>query len=96
MNQNDTYGQPKPLAGITLAYTGTAAVSSAIPTCSCVRILSTTDCFVEISSTGTLATTASMYVPAFQAEYLYIPPSGFVSAIQVASGGTLYIMPFIS
>jgi hypothetical protein len=37
-----------------------------------------------------------MYVPAFQAEYLYIPPSGFVSAIQVASGGNLYIMPFIS
>jgi hypothetical protein len=67
-----------------------------IPTCSCVRLLTTSDCFIEITELGTLATTTGMYLPAFQAEYLYIPPNGKVSAIQVSAAGTLYITPFIS
>jgi hypothetical protein len=28
MNQNDTYGQPKPASGIAVAFTGTAEVSA--------------------------------------------------------------------
>lgn len=96
MNQNDTYGQPKKASGIALAFTGTAAASAAISSCSCVRLLTTSDCFIEITELGTLATTAGMYLPAYQAEYLYIPPNGKVSAIQVSAAGTLYITPFIS
>lgn len=96
MNQNDTYGQPKPLSGITVAYTATAGTSAAIPDCSCVRLVATTACFVEISADGTAATTSSMYLPPSQPEYLYIPPNGKVSAIRAVSDGSLYVTPFIS
>jgi len=73
-----------------VAYTGTAGtITNAIGSETyVVRVLATTVAFV--SFTGT-ATTADVYMPAGVAEYFVVTPGQKVSAIQSASGGTLYV-----
>lgn len=96
MTPNMTYGSPQPSASVKVAYTGTAGVTAAVSANAvAVRLVSTTDCFIEISTAGTLAVTdTGLYLAALVPEYFSCPPSAKVSAIQVASGGTLYVTPF--
>ena len=75
-----------------VAYTGTAGtIANGIGLgVYKVRLMVTTDAFVKIDSSPT-ATTADMYMPAFSVEYFSCRPGQKVSAIQVSSGGTLYV-----
>lgn len=95
MDATRTLGKAAKAQSQAIAYTGTAGTSAALPpSCSCVRLVSTTDCFVEITIAGTAAVAnTGMYLCAYIPEYFSAMPSSFVSAIQVASAGTIYITP---
>lgn len=95
MDQKQTYGRPYPGKSVKVAYTGTAGTTTALPdTTSTVRLLSTTDCFIEIGLSPTAVADTGLYLPALVPEYFQAQPNCKVSAIQVASGGTLYVTPF--
>ena len=96
MNLDSTMGTPMPAASLTVAYTGTAGTTAAVSAnASVVRVIATTDCFIEITTAGTAAVAnTGLYLPALTPEYFFCPPSAKVSAIQVSSGGTLYVTPF--
>lgn len=74
------------------AYTGTAGTitNPVAGQTYKVRVLVTTDAYIKIDDTPT-ATTADVYLPALEPEYFAITPGMKVSAIQVASGGTLHV-----
>ena len=75
----------------TVAYTGTAGVTTNAIGTSFVRIVCTTDAFVA-TGTAPTATTAGMYVPAKCPEWFPINPGHKVSVIQATAAGTAYIM----
>ena len=79
-----------------VAYTGTAGtITNAVGTqCRRVRILVTTDAYVKIGNSPT-ATTNDTYVTAGIPEYWTITPGQKVSAVQVASGGTLNVTEMV-
>lgn len=90
-----TYGKPISGKSLTVAYTGTAGTTAAVtPDALCVRITSTTDCFIEIGLNPTAVANTGMYMVAYQPEYFEIPMNGKVSAIQVSTGGSIYVTPF--
>ena len=90
-----TYGQPMPGASVKVAYTGTAGTTAAVSANAvAVRVVSTTDCFIEIGTSPTAVADTGLYLVAGLPEYFSCPPSAKVSAIQVASGGTIYVTPF--
>ena len=91
-----TYGRPMAASSITVTYTGTAGVTAAVnKDATCIRIVSTTDCFIEITVAGTSAVAnTGMYLPAFVPEYFDCPPKAKVSAIQVSAAGSIYVTPF--
>ena len=95
MDQKQTYGRPHPGKSVKVAYTGTAGTTTALPeTCDAVRLVSTTDCFIEISAAGTAAVAdTGLYLVALLPEYFQAPPNAKISAIQVSAGGTLYVTP---
>lgn len=95
MSPNNTYGAPMTGASVTVSYTGTAGTTSALPanTQAC-RVVATTACFIEIGTAPTAVANTGLYLPAGVAEYFSCPPSAKVSAIQVASGGSIYVTPF--
>lgn len=73
------------------AFTGSSAQSAAVDdTTFVVRLVATTDCFVALGANPT-ATTSSAYLPAGIVEYVSITPGHKVAALQVSSGGNLYI-----
>jgi hypothetical protein len=79
-----------------VAYTGTAgtittAMSDGVNK---VRVVVTTTAYIKIGSSPT-ATTSDVYLPADAAEYFTIRPGEKVSAIQVASGGTLHVTEIV-
>ena len=75
----------------TVSYTGTAGTISNAVNSSIVRVVCTTAAYVAIGSAPT-ADTGDMYVAADQPEYFrVVPGSDKVSAVQVASGGSLYV-----
>jgi hypothetical protein len=76
-----------------VSYTGTAGTTTngATNGIQKVRLLATTDCYVKVSAAGTAATSSDTYLPALSAEYLTITSGEKVSAIQVASAGTLNV-----
>jgi hypothetical protein len=85
-------GPWKPGATQSKAYTGTAGVidnpiGSGV---TIVRVWLTTAGFIAIGSSPT-ATTSDIPMPANTPEYFVVPPGSKVSAIQSASGGTLYV-----
>lgn len=92
-----TIGTPMPALSVTVAYTGTAGTTTAVSAAAnAIRVLSTTDCFIEITSAGTAAVAnTGMYLPAFSAEYFACPASAKVSAIQVSAAGSIYVTPVI-
>lgn len=89
-------------AGATAAYTGTAGSTSTWPAGpQGVLITCTTAAYVRVGENVT-ATTADTYVPANTPILFYVPQAGGgggtgapwrVSAIQVASGGSVYAKP---
>ena len=94
MNANDTFGSPIPAGSKKVAYTGTAGTTAAISTnANVVRVISTTDCFIEIGTNPTAVADTGLYLPALTPEYFACPEGAKVSAIQVSSGGTLYVTP---
>jgi len=95
MTPNMTYGQPQPAASVKVEYTGTAGTTSAVSAnATVVRVVSTTDCFIEIGTNPTAVVDTGLYLAALVPEYFSCPPSAKVSAIQVSSGGTIYVTPF--
>lgn len=92
MNSSHTMGTPQPALGLKVAYTGTAGTTSAVAaTTTVIRVISTTDCFIEIGAAPTAVADTGMYLPALVPEYFACKGSDKVSAIQVASGGTIYV-----
>lgn len=75
-----------------VAYTGTAGTIANIvgPYITKVRVVATTAAYIKIGNSPT-ATTSDVYMPADSPEYFTITPGQKVSAIQVASGGTLHV-----
>lgn len=93
-SQDASYGSQ------TVAYTGTAGnVTGWNYGPSAVLVWTTTDAYVKVGN-GVTATTANTPIPAYTPVIIAIPnPAGAgatkwrVSAIQIASGGTLYAKP---
>lgn len=85
-----------PASSVTVSYTGTEGTTTAMPAnANTVRIVATTDCFIEITSAGTAAVAnTGMYLPAQSPEYFPCPPLAKVSAIQLSTAGSIYVTPF--
>jgi hypothetical protein len=96
MEQFKTYGRPIEAGGLTAAYTSAAGATSAVnKDANCIRVVSTTDCFIRISTAGTAAAAnTGLYLPAFTPEYFDCPPKAIVSAIRVSADGSIYVSPF--
>lgn len=96
IDQFKTYGNPMGGSSLTVAYTGTAGTTSALnKDAVCCRVVSTTDCFIRISTAGTAAAAnVDVYLPAYTPEYFDCPNAAKVSAIQVSAGGSIYVTPF--
>jgi|CXWK01.1.fsa_nt_gi hypothetical protein len=82
-------------AGQTVAYTGThGVITNALPAdCRCVRVVCTTAAFIEIGPSPTAVANTGTFVAANVPEYFQCGPNAKVSAVQVASGGSLYVVP---
>jgi hypothetical protein len=91
-----TYGSPMPAASLTVAYTDTAGTTAAVnANAVAVRVVSTTDCFIEITASGTAAAVnTGLYLPALTPEYFSCPASAKISAIRSTSSGSIYVTPF--
>jgi hypothetical protein len=95
MEQQDSHGLPIAGASVTVAYTGTAGTTAAInKEATSIRVMSTTDCFIEIGTAPTAVANTGLYLPALVPEYFTCPANCKVSAIQVSAGGSLYVTPF--
>lgn len=97
MTPNNTIGTPAAAMSQTVSYTSTAGtIANATPeNTTAVRIISTTDCFIEITVAGTAAVAnTGLYLPAFTPEYFAVGGAVKVSAIQVSTGGSIYVTPF--
>jgi hypothetical protein len=93
MNLENTLGKPVPAKSVTVAYTGTAG-TVALGDAAFVRLVATTDCFIELTTAATAAVAnTGMYLPARSPEYFKVAPGTSVSAIQVSSGGSIYATP---
>lgn len=97
MEENQTIGRPKPKASQTVAYTGTAGtITGFSDSPDTLRIVSTTDCFIEIGPNPTAVANTGLYLVAYQPEYFKTDGSNVVkvSAVQVSAGGSIYVTPF--
>lgn len=77
----------------TVAYTSSAATSTAIKSSSevtIVRLVSTTDCHIAVGSSPT-ATTSDTLLPANTVEYFGVREDDKVSAIRSTADGTLHV-----
>ena len=96
MKQTATHGRPISGQSKKVTYTGTAGTTAALTEeATSIRIVATTDCFIEIGTNPTAVADTGMYLEAFVREYIHVKEGPIkVSAIQVAAGGTLYVTPF--
>ena len=99
MDPHQTYGRPKQGASVKVAYTDTAGTTAALPAgTSVVRVMSTTDCFIELGTAPTAVADTGMYMVAYMPEYFECKDNSAlgakVSAIRAATSGTLYVTPF--
>ena len=80
---------------VKVAYTGTAGTTTALPdSTEAVRVMATTDCFIDLGPTATAVADTGLYLAAYSPEYFSAYGGWKVSAIQVSSGGTIYVTPF--
>lgn len=96
MDDSATYGRPMAGKSVTVAYTGTAGTTTALPPeTQAVRVISTSDCFIELTIAGTAAVAnTGLYLPAGLPEYFEAQGSIKVSAIQASAAGSIYVTPF--
>jgi hypothetical protein len=98
MNPEQTYARPQAGKSVTVSYTGTAGTTAALPLdTTAVRVVSTSDCFIEIGMSPTAVANMGLYLPAGVPEYFggIGGVTGIkVSAIQVSTGGSIYVTPF--
>lgn len=92
----DKYGKTiqalKPSTTQNVAYTGTAGTIANVVGTPVVYVVATTACFVTVGSAPTATTTTGMYLPGGFPVTLRVEPGvDKVSAIQQATGGTLYV-----
>lgn len=74
-----------------VAFTGTAANSSALSAgIRLVRLVATQDCHIAIGDNPT-ATTSDMFLPANVVDYIMVSETDDISVIQNSTGGNLYI-----
>lgn len=79
-------------AVLTAAYTGTQGRTSALSgQCRKIRVWCSTEAFIAIGGSTVAATTSDTPVAAKTFEYFTVQPGQYVSAIQSAAGGTLYV-----
>lgn len=98
MDNRSTCGQPAPIASQDVPYTTSVGKSTAIASpIDNVRLMATTDCWIEINkdSTKVPAANTALYLPAFSPEYFVCPNGSYVMALQVSAAGTLYITPIM-
>lgn len=97
MSPQSTYGMPVAGQAQALAFTGTAATSTAFTAdIEAVRIVATVDCWVRVGISPTaLDTGVDMYVVAGVPETFRIGPNYKVSAVRLSGGssGSLYVTP---
>lgn len=97
MDENQVIGRFKPHASQTVAYTGTAGtITGFFDSPDTLRVVSTTDCFIEIHANPTAVANTGLYLVAYQPEYFKTDGSKVVkvSAVQVSTGGSIYVTPF--
>lgn len=96
MNQEQTFGRPIAGQSQKVTYTGThGPIANALPQGTrAVQLVATTDCFIQIAITPVAVADADCYLPALTPMYFYAKAGEKVSAVQVSSGGTLYVTPF--
>lgn len=81
-------------AGIKITVGAASAASAVLGSGTrAVRVVSTTNCWVEISSNPTAVADTSFYLPAGVVEYFAATPTDKVAAIQATAGGFLYLRP---
>jgi hypothetical protein len=75
------------------AFTGTSSASQAGSTTNSllVRLVSDTDCFVNLGLNPVVTATTGIFMPAGSVEYFKTEPGWKVAVIQKAAGGNLYI-----
>lgn len=89
------YGTGRLGTTVNVAYTSTAGTTTAISTqVQRVRVLATTDVWIAIDSAPT-ATSTGAYLAGLIPEYFTVSSGQKVSAVQVASAGTLYVTEII-
>lgn len=77
------------------AYTGTAGTYGPVSTETYkVRVLVSTDAYVTTDG-STPSATSGAYVVASSAEYFTVTPGQSVKAVQVTTGGTLYVSEMV-
>lgn len=95
ISASSTYGAPIPASSVTVAFTGTAGTTTAMPSgTKCVRVVSTSDCFIEVGPNPTAVANTGMYLVAYIPEYIVATDASKVSAVQVSTGGSIYVTPF--
>ena len=88
-------GTPSEVGTKNVAFTAAAASVTAMPsTTTAVRVVATTDCFVVISTVGTVATTTTgFYLPLGKPEIFSVNGAVIVSAIRATANGVIYVTP---
>ena len=95
MNNTNTFGRPVAAKSVVVAYTGTAG-TVALGDCSVVRLIATSNCFIEITTAGTAAVAnTGMYLPLGVPEYFECERGSSVSAIQATAGGNIHATPMV-
>lgn len=95
IDQFKTYGRPMEALSLTAAYTAAAGTTTALDKdATCLRVVSTTDCFIRISTAGTAAAAnVDTFLPANTPEYFDCPNAARVSAIRLSADGSIYVTP---
>lgn len=95
MDTLNTIARPQGGKSVTVAYTGTHGVTSALPeTTTGIRVVCTTDAFIEIGLAPVAVANTGLLMIANIPEYFPAYPNEKVSAIQLSAGGNLYVTPF--
>lgn len=91
-NPFNTFQAPYPGTSQSKAYTGTAGViDNAVGAgVTCVQVVCTTAAYIAVGSAPTAAA-GNWYVPANTPVLIMVKSGDKVSAVQVSSGGTLYV-----
>ena len=91
--------KPLPGSGQTLVFSGTSAqATNAVgDQTKWIKIASAQDCYIELGANPTAVAGTSMFMAGDKADrYFLISPGHKIAAIQVSTGGTLYITEMVT